>query len=65
MSKIKYLLNKILRKRSKSGTQTPIDDEQVKDEDWGIQMAKLYRDELHDNLEYWEVKTDTDKKRYK
>lgn len=65
MSKIKNLLSKILRKKNKSIKEKSTDENKVKEADWGIQMAELYRNELSDNTEYWEVKADTDKKRYK
>ena len=58
-------MSKILRKKNKSIKEKSTDENKVKEADWGIQMAELYRNELSDNTEYWEVKADTDKKRYK
>lgn len=62
MLRIKSLLSKILRRNSE---KFETEDEQIQKEDWGIQMAQLYADELRENTEYWEIKKDTDKKRYK
>lgn len=66
MSKIKSLLNKLLRKKSnKAKTDDKTDEEWIREEDWGIKMAQLYSDELRENTEYWEVKNETDRERYK
>lgn len=64
MSKIKNILSRLFRKVTRNQEEYE-EQKWEQDEDWGVQMAKLYAEELRENTEYWDIKQETDKRRYK